>query len=211
MRYWVELSGRKHALVVAGAIETRNGRQFRTTLVAFRGVLCARYVKRYPEPEESLRFTGGRSHCIVHVPDFLGAVVSASELADMRCTAVFDYPGVAIGLVSGTLAKNSRAPHPTLVSQRYGIFLICSNLAGTLHPRRGTVTFSGYCGVYGPRGSDAGTPGSQLETHAAGILSRCWQVEGDAATISGIKRTTLPQRVPATDTISYAGYRFRAV
>jgi hypothetical protein len=51
----------------------------------------------------------------------------------------------------------------------------------------------------------------QLETHAAGILSRCWQVEGDAATISGIKRTTLPQRVPATDTISYAGYRFRAV
>jgi hypothetical protein len=38
--------------------------------------------------------------------------------------------------------------------------------------------------------------------------SRCWQVEGDAATISGMKRTTLPQRAPAADTISYAGYWF---
>jgi hypothetical protein len=42
----------------------------------------------------------------------------------------------------------------------------------------------------------------------AAVLSRCWQVEGDAATISGMKRTTLPQRAPAADTISYAGYWF---
>jgi transposase-like protein len=40
------------------------------------------------------------------------------------------------------------------------------------------------------------------------VSSRCWQVEGDAATISGMKRTTLPQRAPATGTISHAGYRF---
>jgi hypothetical protein len=35
------------------------------------------------------------------------------------------------------------------------------------------------------------------------VLSR--RVEGEAATIAGMKRTTLPQRAPATDTISYAG------
>ena len=40
------------------------------------------------------------------------------------------------------------------------------------------------------------------------VLSRCWWVEAEAATIAGMKRTTLPQRAPATDTISYAGYRF---
>ena len=40
------------------------------------------------------------------------------------------------------------------------------------------------------------------------VLSRCWRVEEEAATISGMKRTTLPQCAPATDTISYAGYRF---
>ena len=42
----------------------------------------------------------------------------------------------------------------------------------------------------------------------AQVLSRCWQVEGEEATIAGMKRTTLPQRPPATDSISYAGYPF---
>jgi hypothetical protein len=40
------------------------------------------------------------------------------------------------------------------------------------------------------------------------VSSRCWRVEGEAATITDMKRTTLPQRAPATDIISYAGYRF---
>jgi hypothetical protein len=98
MRYWIELSARKHALVVAGAIEANDRGQFLTTLVAFQGVLWARYVKRYPEPAESHRFKGGRSHCVVSVPGFLSAVVSASELSNIKCTSVFDFPGMAVGL-----------------------------------------------------------------------------------------------------------------
>jgi hypothetical protein len=39
-------------------------------------------------------------------------------------------------------------------------------------------------------------------------IASYWQGEGDAATILGMERTTLPQRAPATDTTSYAGYRF---
>lgn len=39
---------------------------------------------------------------------------------------------------------------------------------------------------------------------AAQVLSRRW-VERDAATVSGVKRTTLPRRAPTTDTIPYAG------
>lgn len=158
MRYWVELSARKHALVVAGAIEANDRGQFLTTLIAFQGMLWGRYVKRYPEPEESHRFKGGRSHCVVAVPGVLAAVLSASELANIKCTSVFDFPGMAVGLVSGALARDSHAPHPSTVAQQYGIYLICSNLVGSVNPRRRTAAFSGYCGVYGPDGSTLAEP-----------------------------------------------------
>jgi hypothetical protein len=37
------------------------------------------------------------------------------------------------------------------------------------------------------------------------ILSHCWHVAGNAATIAGMTRTALQQSAPATDAISYAG------
>jgi hypothetical protein len=40
------------------------------------------------------------------------------------------------------------------------------------------------------------------------VLSRCWHVAANAATIAGMTRTALQQSAPATDAISYAGYRF---
>ena len=169
MRYWIELSARKHALVVAGAIEANNRGQFLTTLVAFQGVLWARYVKRYPEPAESHRFKGGRSHCVVSVPGFLSAVVSASELSNIKCTSVFDFPGMAVGLVSGALAKGSHALHPSAVAQQYGIYLICSNLAGSADSRQRTAAFSGYCGVYGPNGKTLAEPKNGINFCVADI------------------------------------------
>ena len=39
-------------------------------------------------------------------------------------------------------------------------------------------------------------------------LSRCCRIDGDAATISGMKRAAAQQNAPAIDTFSYAGYRF---
>jgi hypothetical protein len=38
-------------------------------------------------------------------------------------------------------------------------------------------------------------------------LSRCWRIDGDAATKSGIKRAAAQKDAPVIDTISYAGYR----
>lgn len=43
---------------------------------------------------------------------------------------------------------------------------------------------------------------------AAGHCHVDGRFEGDAATIAGMKRTTLPLRTSVTDTISYASYRF---
>jgi hypothetical protein len=40
------------------------------------------------------------------------------------------------------------------------------------------------------------------------VLSRCWDVARNAATIAGMKRTTLQHSASANDAISYAGYRF---
>ncbi len=50
----------------------------------------------------------------------------------------------------------------------------------------------------------------RLLTHmqAAGHCHVDGTFEEDAATIAGMKRTTLPLRTSVTDTISYAGYRF---
>ncbi|EUC12400.1 hypothetical protein PMI06_008783 [Burkholderia sp. BT03] len=40
------------------------------------------------------------------------------------------------------------------------------------------------------------------------VLSRCWHVAGNAATIRRMKRTALQHGASANDGISYAGYRF---
>ena len=40
------------------------------------------------------------------------------------------------------------------------------------------------------------------------ILSRCWDVAGNAATIASMKRTALQHNAPANDATAYAGYRF---
>ena len=46
------------------------------------------------------------------------------------------------------------------------------------------------------------------EVYATGASSSCRDVEGDDATLWGMKRTTLAQRASATDKISCAGYPF---
>src|ERR1700756_3843200 len=43
---------------------------------------------------------------------------------------------------------------------------------------------------------------------AVWVLSRCWHVAGNAATIRVMKRTALQHKASANDGISYAGYRF---
>jgi hypothetical protein len=45
-------------------------------------------------------------------------------------------------------------------------------------------------------------------TRQAKVLSRCWHVAGNAATIRGMKRTVLQHNAPANDAISFVGYRF---
>lgn len=39
-------------------------------------------------------------------------------------------------------------------------------------------------------------------------LLRCWEFEGEATTIAGMKRTTFLQPPPASNAISYVAYRF---
>ncbi|CAB3807894.1 hypothetical protein LMG28614_06693 [Paraburkholderia ultramafica] len=54
----------------------------------------------------------------------------------------------------------------------------------------------------------------QAEVRATGMATQrevgesCWHVDGIAARISGMKRTALQHNTPATDAISYVGYRF---
>jgi hypothetical protein len=62
--------------------------------------------------------------------------------------------------------------------------------------------------IDGGRNAIAKPARQALPDMGKGVLSRCWHVRGNAATIAGMKRATLQQSEPANDAISYSGYRF---
>lgn len=154
LRYWISLSGRKHALVVAGAAEKvtpRSGpdRYYLTTLVAFEGELVARYAKVHLEVDEAVHFNrGSHYHCHVDLPFFTVAVTSGSELRNAQSTSAFDAPFASIALVSSAVADPTMAQHARLIARQFGLYVVFSNIVGDHRASGKAKIFSGQSAVF---------------------------------------------------------------
>ena len=197
LRYWISLSGRKHALVVAGAAEKvrpRSGpdRYFLTTLAAFEGELVARYAKVHLEVHEAVHFNRGSHYrCHVDLPFFTVAVTSGSELRNAQSTAAFDAPFVPIALVSSAVADTSMAQHARLIARQFGLYAVFSNVVGDYRANGKAINFSGQSAIYTRYGEVLGRMDDESGIGFAEVPDIPTRLEGLGNIHFGVKRSTL--------------------
>lgn len=196
LRYWISLSDRKHALVVAGAAEKvmpKSGpdKYYLTTLVAFGGELIARYAKAHLEVDEAVHFNpGSHYHCHVDLPFFTVALTSGSELRNAQSTSAFDAPFVPIALVSSALADPTMAHQARLIARQFGLYVVFSNVVGDYRANREAKTFSGQSAIYTRYGGVLGRMDDKSGLGFAELPDIPTRLEGLGNIHFGAKRST---------------------